>query len=300
MTTHSTQSLRSYDWGRLLKNLALYILFPILCLALLARPIGEAVRASDAAAYLILLAALVAVGINWLIYTVLRRKRPSLLVYAHGVGCLLLTVIVEHESLLNGCPLESALAMIGGCLMLVCLFLLSFFLAAHRSRPAHAAAVTLWVIIAVIAFFMLNEVIQDFKTGHATLDTWLTLLILLSLLPAACIRRIRSRARLKAAREKASAQTPGRILQLIGETALDRDDDLVTNYHARVQYTVDGVSYETRAVIAGITMRRFGRQAFIGQEIPVHYDPENPAHAYADRIDRHFFDAPQEDSSNSD
>ena len=79
-------------------------------------------------------------------------------------------------------------------------------------------------------------------------------------------------------------------MQIVGETHLDRDDDLVTLHHARVQYTVDSVPYETRAGISLYAIRKFGRKRFIGRTVPVRYDPADPAHAYTDRIDRHFFD----------
>ena len=64
----------------------------------------------------------------------------------------------------------------------------------------------------------------------------------------------------------------------------------MTENHARIRYAVDGVQYETRAEISRYTTRKFGRKAFIGQEVTVRYLPENPGDAYADRIDRHFFD----------
>ena len=42
-------------------------------------------------------------------------------------------------------------------------------------------------------------------------------------------------------------------------------------------------------------MRWLGKKSLVGQEIAVHYDPANPADAYADRIDRHFLDGLEED-----
>ena len=58
------KTLKSLFRTVVLKGLLLYVLFPLLCLWLLAGPIGSAVRGSDAAAFLILLAALVCVGLN--------------------------------------------------------------------------------------------------------------------------------------------------------------------------------------------------------------------------------------------
>lgn len=287
------RSRKSLLGAMFLKGLFLYGLFPVLFLCIFAKPVGSAVRGSDAAAFLILLAALACVVLNWLVYAAVRRKRPSLLVFAYGTFCLLLTVIVGYEALPASAPVASTLALIGGCLALTGLFLLSYWFAARRSRAAHVIAVGLWIIIGIIAFFMAYQAIRDFETRNVTRDTWITIAILLALVPAAFIHRILSARRDTAFRRRTTGLAEGRILQLIGETRLDRDEDLVTDYHARVQYEVGGVSYETRADIAKITMRRFGKKAFVGQTIPVHYDPDSPSDAYSDRIDRHFFDQPK-------
>ena len=283
-------SMKSHFRTVVLKGLLLYALFPVLCLLLLARPVGDAVRGAEPAAFLILLAALACVCLNWFVYTLVHRKLPSLLVFAFGAFCLLLVIIVEYEALPASAPLASTLAVIGGCLVLAFLFTLSYWFAARRSRPAHVIAVGLWIVIGIVAFFMAYQVLRDIETRNVSRDTWITAVILIALLPAVFIRRILSARRDTAFRRRTTGLAEGRILQLVGETRLDRDEDLVTDYHARVQYTVNGVPYETRADIAKITMRRFGRKAFIGQKIPVHYDPDSPADAYADRIDRHIFD----------
>lgn len=283
-------SLRSLFRTVVLKGLLLYVLFPLLCLLFLAQPVGTAVRGAESAAFLILLAALACVGLNWLVYFRVRRKRPSLLVFAYGAFCLLAVAVVEYDALPASAPVASTLAVIGGCLALAGLFLLSYWFAARRSRPAHVIAVGLWIMIGIVAFFMAYQVVRDFETRNVTRDTWITLVILLALIPAAFIHRILSARRSTALRRRAAGLAEGRILQIVGETRLDRDEDLVTDYHARVEYEVNGVSYETRADIAKITVRRFGKKAFVGQKIPVHYDPDSPACAFTDRIDRHFFD----------
>lgn len=286
----AVNSMKSLFRTVVLKGFLLYALFPFLCLLFLARPIGNAVRGADSAAFLILLASLVCVGLNWLVYYLIRRKRPSLLVFAFGDFCMLAVAVVEYDALPASAPLASTLAVIGGCLALAGLFLLSYWFAARRSRPAHVIAVGLWIVIGIVAFFMAYQILRDFETRNITRDTWITVVILLALIPAAFIHRILSARRCTAFRSRATGLAEGRILQIVGETRLDRDEDLVTDYHARVEYTVNGVSYETRADIAKITMRRFGKKAFVGQKIPVHYDPDSPASAYTDRIDRHFFD----------
>ena len=75
---------------KILKGLFFYVLVPALLLWLLAPAAGEAVRGSDPAALLILLAALAVVGLNWRIGSVLRTERPSLLVFSYGFLCLLI------------------------------------------------------------------------------------------------------------------------------------------------------------------------------------------------------------------
>ncbi len=281
---------KSLLWITILKGLFMYALAPALCLLLLAGPIGNAAQNSDPAAFLILLAVLGAVGLNWLVYAAIHRRRPSLLVFAHGVFCVLLVLIIEYEALPGYQELASTLAVIGGCLALALLFLLSFWFASRRSRPAHTVAVGLWITIGLVAFFMLYQILRDIECRRVTRDTWITAVILLALIPVACWRRIRSSFRRTAFQKRASGLAAGRIVQIIGETHLDRDEDLVTDYHARVEYTVDDTLYETRAGISKITMRRFGKKAFVGRKIPVRYDPDNPADAFTERIDRHFFD----------
>lgn len=274
----------------ILKGVFLYALFPVLCLICLARPIGNAVRDSDRAAFRILLITLGCVGLNWLVYTVLHRKHPSVPVFAWGIFCLLMITIIENEALPGYDPLTSTLTVIGGCLLLVLLFLLSFWLADRRSRPAHVFAVGLWITIAVIAFFMTVQVIRDIEIQQVRQDTWISIVILILLVPAAFIKKMISSCRNHQARRRASGLATGQIIQVVGETRLDRDDDLVTDYHVRVEYTVNGILYETKTDITKSAILRYGRDLFIGQEIPVHYDPENPEKTFTDRIDRHFFD----------
>ena len=276
-----------------LKNLLIYILVPFLCLGFLAQPIGNAVRGSAAAAFLIPAAALGLVALNWYIHTVVRRERPTLLVYAHGVFCVLVTAAIAYAALPGYTEQASTLAVIGGCLTLVSLFLFSFHLASRRSRPAHAFAVLLWLVIGTIAFFMAYRIFEDVRIRRVNQDTWITALVLLALIPVPFARRIRYAVRLAAAQRRASCPAAGRITQVVGETFLDRDGDPFTHYTARIRYTVDGVPYETDAEITGSALRKYGRKAFVGQEINVCYNPDDPADAFARRIDRKFFDVPR-------
>ena len=282
----------------ILKSLFLYTLPPVLFLLLFTQPIGEAVRGSDPAIFLILLAMLGVVCLNWFAYTAVNKRCPSLLVFAHGMFCLLLTVIVEYETLPNTHPILSTLAVIGGCLALGFMFLLSFWFASRHTKPAASAAVVLWVIIGVVAVFMLYRVIRDFEVRTVTADTWITLAVLAALIPAAFAYKIRSSVRRSRFRRRTIGLTEGKILQIIGETDLDTDDELVTKYRVLVSYTVDGRNYETRTDISKLVTRWFGRKAFIGQDILVHYDPDKPEDAYTDPIDRHFFDDRKADEKN--
>ena len=270
----------------MLKGLFLYMLAPVLCLICLWNPAGNAVRENNGAAYWILLAALGAVGINWLIYRIVHRRLPSLLVFAHGVFCLLLTVIMEAEALPGYNPMVSTLSVIGGCLALTMLFLLSFWFAPRKSRIDHIVAVGLRLIIGAVAFLMAAQVVRDIEIGRVTRDTWISIVILIALIPAACIRRITRSARKTAFRRKATSLASGKIVQLIGETHLDLDGDPVTEYVARIRYEAGEKEYETRSGIKGITMRWFGKDSIVGLAIPVYYDPEKPEEAYANRIDR--------------
>lgn len=279
-----------------LRGLLLYVLFPVVCLIFLAQPIGNQVRGCEAESFRILLTALVLVGFNWAVYFVIRGERPSLLVFSYGVLLLLAVTVIECEALAGTEGLVSILTAAAGCLLLVFLFLFSFWLAApQRSKLAHSTAVVLWVITGLIAVFMLYRVYRDFEVRRASADTWITLMILIALIPAAFSPKILAGRRRKAARLRATGVAEGRIMQVIGETHLDRDDDLVTKYYAIVQYTVDDVSYETRADIYKLTMRWLGKKALVGKAIPVYYDPDNPAAAYANRIDRRFSDRQKEE-----
>jgi hypothetical protein len=276
--------------SKIAKCLLLYILVPGLLLWLLARPIGNAVRASDTSAFLILLAALGAVALNWLVYKLIRQKRPSLLVIAYGIFCLLAVVFVEHDALPGYASLTSTLAIIAGFLVLMSLLLASFWLAARNTKLTRVLAVGMRIAVGVILFFMAYQIIRDIEAENITRDTWITLGILIVTVLVRFSPRIISAVRRRKAENRATGLAEGRIMQIIGETHLDRDDDPVTLKHARIQYMVDGVPYETRADISDFTVRVLGKTALIGKKIPVPYDPANPADAHVSRIDRHFFD----------
>ena len=74
--------------------LVLYFLVPVLLLVLLAQPAGDAVRRSGTAAFLVMAAALGAVCLNWCVYMLIRRKRPTLLVFTHGILCLIAVELI--------------------------------------------------------------------------------------------------------------------------------------------------------------------------------------------------------------
>lgn len=278
---------------KILKGLLFYVLLPALLLWLLAPAAGEAARGSDPAVFLMLLAAVGAVLLNWLVYSVLRGKHPPLLVYSYGTFCLLIVVIILSESLPSDHRLKSTLAVIGGHLGMMSVFLFSLWCASpRRSKFAHSTAVVIWVILGLTLCLMIFRIARDIEVRSVSLDTWINIGSAILFILAFNMPWILSARRRSASRRRATGLAEGRIIQIIGETHLDRDDDLVTLHHARVQYAVNGMPYETRAAISLYAIRRFGRKRFIGRTVPVYYDPSDPAHVYTDRIDRHFFDHP--------
>ena len=267
-----------------------YALVPFLLLWFLAGPIAGAVRLSEPSAFWILLAALAAVGLNWYVYARFHRKRPPLPVFAHGALCLLAVLIIQVESLPAYSELAPTLAAAGASLAMAHLLLISFWLASRASRPAHAAAVGIRILLGVILFGMAYQIFRDLETRTVTRDTWITAGILAAFLLAFNGRRILSAFRRALSRRRASVWAAGTIVQIVGETRLDLDGDPVTSYLAPIEFTVEDELYKTRATISRYTVRRFGRDAFIGREVPVRYNPADPAEAFANRIDKHVFD----------
>ena len=271
------------------KGLFFYVIVPSLVLWLLARPIGTAVRGSGSAVYWIFLASLCVVGLNWFVYRNIHGKRPSLLVFAHGILCLLVVAIIEQESLPSNDPLRSTLAVLVGYLAIACLLLFSFWLASRRTKFTVSVAVVIWVILLIVFCAMVYQVFREIEVRTVTVDTWIGIGSSVLLLLGAFSPFILSAVRRSASRRRKNFLAEGRIVQIIGETHLDLDQDLVTLHHARIEYSVDDVPYETRTDISRATLRRFGRDAFVGRTIPVFYDPANPADAWVKKLDRHFF-----------
>ena len=277
------------------KVLLLYVLVPLLGLIFLAQPVRNAVLASDATSFRILLASAGAVGLNWLVYRLVRRHHPSLLVFAWGMLCLLLVSLIEYITLPGYDPMASTLSYICAFFALMFLFLLSYWFAIRNTRPARTAAIILRIILALIFWGVVYQIYREIESDNMTRDTWITIGFLAALLVGFNIPRLLPLYRRAAARRKATGLTGGRIVQIVGETHLDRDDEQVTRYYALIQYSVDDVPFETRADISKYTVRRFGREAFIGREIPVHYNPDDPARTVVDRIDRRLLkDSPED------
>ena len=175
------RTLKSFFLEKLPKALLFYILAPLLCVVFLSKPIGEAACRSEAAAFLILLAALAAVILNWLVYTVRRRKRPSTLVFSYGVLCLLITAYMEHEAVPADSALSATLAIICGSLMMIFFLVLSHWFASRRqSKAALAIAVGLRIAFGVVLFFMACQVFRDFETRCVSRETWITVAILIA------------------------------------------------------------------------------------------------------------------------
>ena len=218
------------------------------------------------------------------------RKHLPLLLGSLGAAALLAALAVLYNALPVRNTLRPTLAAIGGMLALAALLLLSFWFAARPSRPAHALAVALKILYGILLFFMAWQVLRDIEIRAVTADTWITAGILIAGIAAFNAPKIVSAVRRREARQRSNHVAIGKIYQIMGETHLDLDGDPVTQDHALIRYEAEGGVYETRADISRSVVRWFGKDVFIGRDIPVFYDPANPASAYADRIDRHFFD----------
>ena len=278
------RSLKSLFMVTLPRILFLYLLAPCLLLAFFRRPVTDAAMRSESAAFRILLAALGAVVLNWVVYRIIRRKRPSFLVFAYGAFCLLAVVTVLYLALPGTNPMVSTLTIAGITLLQVMLILLSFWFVSLKTKPAYAAAVTIRVVVGIFLLIMAGQIVQDIEAGAVNGYTWLTLGILSALLLGLFGSRIASVFRRGTFRRRASCLAEGRIVKIVGETHLDLDDDQITVFHAYIRYTVGDNSYETRTDIPRLMLRTFGKENFIGQAVPVHFDPADPASAYTDRI----------------
>ena len=276
------------------RALCFYILAPFAALWLFAGAAREAVLRSDTAALWLLPAAALAAVLNWAVYRAVRGRRPTLLVYAFGLLCLAAAAAIVHLAYPSDHYMVSALAAIAGALLLAGMLLFSFWCASRRNKFAHSTAVVLWVLLFLAGVAMAFQAARDIEVRAVSADTWIALISLALLILGACSPRILASRRRDAARRRKTGLAEGRIVQVVGETHLDRDDDLVTVNHCRVAYTVDGVPYEARAAVSRFDTRRFGRKNFIGRAVPVFYDPANPADAYVRKIDRHLFDAPED------
>ena len=111
-------------------------------------------------------------------------------------------------------------------------------------------------------------------------------LLIIALIVAFFAHRIRVSARRSATRRRESALVSGKVMQIIGETHLDLDGDPVTEYLARVEYAVDDIPYEARADIDLKTIRKYGKDAFVGRAVPVYYNPADPAEAFVNKLDK--------------
>ena len=148
------RALKKFFLTVLPRFLFFYALTPALCIIFLTRPISEAVRRSGTAAFLILLAALAAVVLNWLVYKAVHKQRPSLLVFSHGILCLLITVCIQYEALPTTSTLRATLAMVCGPLALLFMLVLSHWFASFRgSKAALTIAVGLRIAFGVVNAF---------------------------------------------------------------------------------------------------------------------------------------------------
>ena len=218
------------------------------------------------------------------------RGRRILPLSALGTFGLLAGAAVWFETQPPDSPARSPLAILVGTLTLAFLLLLSFWFAARSSKPALAAAVVLRIICAAILLAMAFRVYEDIRNRTANRDTWITAGVLAAGIPGLFGEKILKAFRHRAFYNRANHVAVGRIYRIMGETHLDPDGDPVTLCHALIEYAAEDRVYETRADITRYAIRRFGRDAFIGRPVNVFYDPADPASAFANKIDRHFFD----------
>ena len=220
-----------------LKCLFLYLLAPCLLLVCFGGAISDAAMNSESAAFRILLGALGAVGLNWAVYAVIRRKRPSLLVFAYGTFLLFVTVALQYLALPGYYPLVSTLAIIGVTLLQAVLILLSFWFASLKTKPACAAAVTIRVIVGIFLVLMAIEIVNELENGLVNGYTWLTLSILIALLMGLFSPKIAASLRRSLSRRRKTDLVTGQIVRIVGTTHLDPEDELITLFHAHILYT---------------------------------------------------------------
>lgn len=279
-----------------LKGFLFYILFPVILLVLLAEPIGNTARRSNAAAWGILAAALAAIAANWAIYRIINRKNPTTLVYTHGLCCLLAVGILEQEALPGDGAMAPVLSFINIALGMLALLVFSFWLASLPYRPAHAVAVTIRAVVGVGLFLCAWQVVRQFECGQVTLETGLTIAFIIAMIVAFNSRKLIALHNRNKERRRKTGRADGLTVQVFGESFLDREEELDSRYYAIVEYTVDGKEYETRADISRYALKHFGRKAFIGLEVDVFYDPSDPADTYVKKLNQYIFDSqPKED-----
>lgn len=281
------------QWLAVLKKLVIYAVVPLLLMIFLTGPIIGAVRRNPSSAFLILAAFACAVGLNWLAYFAVNKKCPSQLIVAYGALLLTIVAFIAYTALPGYDERAVILSYIGACLGLAALVLASFWCASSRSRAAHVVAVGIWIVLGLVFVGAGYQVIRDFESNCVSRDTLITLGILIGLAVGLCVPRIVSAFRRAALRRRRTCQTTGQIVQIVGETHLDRDGDPITNRLVRVAYTVNDTAYEIRTTISPFTVWKYGKKALAGRELPVFYDPDNPANAFAERIDRHIMEQKQ-------
>ena len=223
-----------------------------------------------------------------------RNRRFLLPASGFGLLCLAVLLVVWHESLPQYDELKPAIAAVCGLVLLVSLLLFSFWFAARNTKVSRVIAVGLRIIVGVVLALMVFQIYRDIEIRRVTRDTWMTGAVLVLTILVRFSPRIIAAVRRSVSVRRATALTDGKISRIVGETHLDLDGDAATVLLVHVQYTADGVPYEICADISPQTVRKYGKEAFIGLRVPVWYDPANPAGAYTTRIDKQLLEQPQE------
>ena len=131
----------------------------------------------------------------------------------------------QAEALLDNDAMSSVLTMAGGLLVLLLSILFYFWLASCHSKAAHMTAVIIRVMLDITLCIMAYRIWRDIETGISDADTWTTAGVILMILLGFQLPGIVRAVRRSASRRRATGMAEGRILQIVGETRLDRDGD---------------------------------------------------------------------------
>ena len=269
----------------MLKNILCYLLVPLALFWIVREPVSGIAGRSDPepAVFWVLLAALGLVVLNWLVYALIHRGRPSPPVIAHGSLCVMAVALIEHAASENAPRAKETLFLIAFFLGLLVLILFVRWSEQSRWTAPKIAAMILRILIrAAFVVMGLLTLMGIFIGGEDIRNILLSVFALTALalfwfMPAILLRR------------RASEVTAGQIRKIVEEKSWDPEGGTAITHSAEVRYSVNGVRYNIRAKFSFFGSSFFGSvpyKAFVDKKIPVHYNPDNPAEAYTARISK--------------